>query len=294
MIKLSESFTTQIVFPVKYTGFPEGKVLINEVDSIIKVEVHEQGFLLLGHKYLSNIEPFTIDLSKYRIRRNGNAFQTTVNTSSWAHNLISNYGIKGDIVTVYPDTILFQFANEVTKTVPVVADLKTSFKKQYFLYDSVKITPSKVTIGGLPSQIDSINYISTERASFSNLDGSITEKLKLVKPAGIPYLEMDPEEVVLSISVEKFTEGEITVPLKIVHNPKNYRIKLFPDKVKITYLVALNDFKKINPDLFAPVVDASEISESHDKKLTVKVRTFPHFTRINKIEPAEVEFIILK
>lgn len=294
MIKLSETFTTQIVFPVKYTGFPKGKVLLNEVDSIIKVEVHEQGFLLLGHKYLSNIEPFTIDLGNYRIHRQGNVFQTSVNTSSWAHNLISEYGIKGDIVSVYPDTILFQFANEGFKTVHVVADVETSFKKQYFLYDSVKITPSKITIAGLPAQIDSIDFIYTEKANFSNLDVSISEKLKLVKPAGIQYLTMDIEEVVLSLNVEKFTEGEINVPLKIIHNPKNYRIKLFPDKVKITYLIALTDFKKINPDLFSPVVDASEISESHDKKLTVKVRTFPHFTRINKIEPAEVEFIILK
>jgi len=294
MIKLSETFTTQITFPLKYSGVPEGKVLINEVDSTIKVEVHEQGFLLLGHKYLSNIEPFTIDLSKHRIRRHGGVYEITVNTSNWAHSLISNYGIKGDIVSVFPDTILFQFSNEGSRTVPVVANVKTEFKKQYFMYDSVKISPSKVTISGLPSQIDSIRQISTEKASFTNLSETVSEELMLVKPAGIKNLEIDPSEVRVTIQVEKFTESDITVPVKIINNPKNYRLKLFPDKVNITCHVALIDFKKLNPELFFVVVDVSEISQTHDKKLKVKIRNSPDFTRISKIEPAEVEFIILK
>lgn len=294
MIKLSEAFTTQIVVPLKYTGFPEGKVLVNEVDSVIRIEVHEQGFLLLGHKYLSQIESFTIDLTKYRLRRHGRIYETVINTHNWAHSLISNYGIKGDIVSMYPDTILFQFANEGTKTVPVIANVESSCKKQYFLYDSIKINPSTVTIAGLPDQMDTIRSISTEKAVFSNLNESITEKLKLVNPEGIQHLTIEPAEVEVSIQVEKFTENEISVPVKIINNPKNYKLRLFPDKVNITYLVALIDFKKINPDLFSTVVDASEISESRDKKLKVKLRSFPPFTRVNKIEPAEVEFIILK
>lgn len=294
MIKLSEAFTTQIIVPLKYTGLPEGKVLINQVDSVIKIEVHEQGFLLLGHKYLSNIEPFTIDLTKYRLRRHGGVYETVINTHNWAYSLISNYGIKGDIVSMYPDTILFQFANEGTKIVPVVANVNTTFRKQFFLYDSIKITPSKVTIAGLPGQIDTIRFVSTENATYSNLDEPITEKLKLVIPEGIQNLDIEPDEVEVSIQVEKFTEGEISIPVKIINNTRNLKIKLFPDKVKITYLAALVDYKKINPDLFSTVVDASEISESHDKKLKVKVRTFPQFTRVNKIEPTEIEFIILK
>lgn len=294
MIKLSESFTTQIVFPLQYTGIPEGKVLINEVDSVIKVDVHEQGFLLLGHKYLSNIEPFSIDLSKYRIRRRGGVYETTINTANWAHSLVSNYGIKGDVVSVYPDTILFQFANEGSKTVRVVPDIETEFKQQFFMYDSVKISPPTVKISGLPSQIDTISIIYTEKASFTNLDETISEKLELVKPAEAQNLDIEPSEVEVTIQVEKYTESDLMVPVKIVNNPKNYRIKLFPDKVNITCNVALIDFKKLNPELISAVVDVAEISQSHDKKLKVKIRNAPGFTRISKVEPAEIEFIILK
>lgn len=294
LIKLSDTYNTEVSFPVKLTNPPPGKILISDVDSLISVNLQDKGYTIAALKFLSRKTPFVIDLSKLRLHRMGRLYDCRINTMTWAQSLANNYGFEGEIFYIYPDTMYFLFASEASGKVPIKPDVSIDFKKQYFLYDSIRTEPAEVSISGLSDKIDTIKFLKTEHLEFKNLDDSVDVVVKLVKPGISGDLTTDPETVRLIIPVEKFTESEITIPITEKNNTSDLRLKLFPETVKITYLVSLKDFKSITPDKFSCTVDLSQADENSDKKIPVNIGIFPKSVKIIRIQPSEVDYLILK
>jgi YbbR domain-containing protein len=188
---------------------------------------------------------------------------------------------------------VFIFEEVASKTVDVLANFKYSFAKQYFAYDSVKLDPARVTISGLASVIDTIKSLQTESTRFDGLSGTFASEIKLFNP--LPgMLTIDPPSVGITIPVEKYTESEIFIPVSIKNNSSNVRIKIFPDKVRVVYLVALKDFRRVSADMFSASISLGEINKTTDTKLPVRINAYPSFARIKKIDPPELEYLILK
>jgi len=294
LIKLSDTYTTEISFPVKFENPPKGKILTNEVDSLISVKIQDKGYTIAALKYLPRKKPFVIDLSKLKLHRKGRNYESRINTIALTQNLEDYYGFEGEIFYIYPDTMYFLFEGQASSKVRIVPDVSFEFRKQHFLYDSIRTEPAEVSINGLSSEIDTITFIKTEHIEFKNLDDSVNILVKLVKPKIAGDFSTDPEQVRLIIPVEKFTESEINVPITQRNNTSNLRLKLFPETVKITYLVALNDYKKVDADMFSCFVYVSEAKENSGKKLHVTAGTYPKFIKIIRIQPSEVDYLILK
>ena len=90
------------------------------------------------------------------------------------------------------------------------------------------------------------------------------------------------------MNVEKYTEAIANV--KINNNTDN-KLRLFPDKVKIKYIVYLSDYNIINENSFTVNIDANDITPENNS-LPVYLVDYPNNTRIISIEPKEVEYII--
>jgi hypothetical protein len=106
-------------------------------------------------------------------------------------------------------------------------------------------------------------------------------------------ISVSPKKIVSYLKVEKFTESNIEIPIN--HNAAkiNKSIKLFPDKVNVSYMVALKDYKRVNESMFRAVVDFTKLDlKSAENKVKVEISKFPSFVKINKIDPEKVEFII--
>ncbi len=294
LIKLSDVYSTEISFPIKFINPPPGKILVNEVDSLITLNIQDKGYTIAALKYLRRSTPFEVDMSKLRLHRKGRQYESRINTITWVQSLANNYGFEGEIFYIYPDTINFLFEGEASGKVHVKPNVSIDFKKQYFLYDSIRTEPSEVSINGLSNEIDTISFIETEHVEFKNLDDSVIVMVRLVKPNVPGNVTTDPEMVKLIINVEKFTESEITVPITEKNNTNKLRLKLFPEVVKITYLVSLKDYKKINPDMFKCTVDLSKVDENMNRKIPIITDTYPKFVKIIRLQPSEVDYLILK
>ncbi len=294
LIKLSDIYNTEISFPIKFINPPKGKILVNDVDSIITLNIQDKGYTIAALKYLRHATPFEVDLSKLRLHRVGRFYDARINTINWAQSLANDYGFEGEIFHIYPDTMYFLFEGEASRKIPVKPDVSIDFKKQFFLYDSIRTEPFEVSVSGLNLEIDTVKFIKTEHIDFKNLDDSINIVVKLVKPKVPGSVIIQPENVSLIIPVEKFTESEITIPLTEKNNTTNLRLKLFPESVKILYLVALKDYKKISPEMFICTVDLSKANENENTKIPVIADTFPKFVKIIRIQPSEVDYLILK
>jgi YbbR domain-containing protein len=293
LIKLSSNYSTEFSFPVKYTNPPQNLLLVNDVDEQIQIGLDEQGFTLARLKYFTKKRTFEIDLSDVKTRKSDKGYIATIPTKSWVQEMYNDFNIAGEITFIRPDTIVFMFEEVVSKTVDVVANFKYSFAKQYYIYDSVQLNPARVSISGLASIIDTITSLSTESTRFVGLSGTLETEIKLYNP--LPgMLTLDPPSVGITIPVEKFTESEILVPVSIPKTSNKRRVKIFPDKVRVVYLVALKDFRKVNADMFSASIDPDALFNSNDTKIPVRVDAFPYFARIKKIDPPEVEYLILK
>ena len=101
-------------------------------------------------------------------------------------------------------------------------------------------------------------------------------------------------EIGVHLEVDKFTEAEIEVPIYIEHLTNGDSVDIFPKQAKITYLVSLQNYNKVNPKLFRISADAFDIRNSKNANLRLDIKQFPSFVQGIRIEPETVEFIIRK
>jgi len=294
LIKLSDQYTTDITIPIVYSDIPEGKILVNKVDTLIKIGITDRGFALAWIKYFKKKDPLSIDLKDLRLRQNMHQYVALVSTESWANNFLGQYNLNGNVDNINPDTIAFNFEDRYSKKVPVKTNVILNFSKQFFAYDSLIVTPDSTIVSGLYQSIDNIDFVETVPFTFNNLNMSVNENIPLKLPIESPNIRIDPSKVNLKLTVEKFTESQIEVPITKINQPEEMRIKIFPEKLTVKYLIALKDFKKINPDMFICNVDISHLLDGNSNKLDVSLKTFPSYIRILSIEPAEVDFLVLK
>ncbi len=109
-------------------------------------------------------------------------------------------------------------------------------------------------------------------------------------PENTGELRCIPENVSVVLTVDKFTESEIEIP--IVYSGQDHAIKTFPEKVKVTYFVTLENYKRITTEMF--LADVSFSGEENPEKLKINLVQYPSFIKIIKIEPLEVEYLLIK
>jgi hypothetical protein len=292
--KLSETYATQIVIPIRYENVPEGIILTGISDSTLRLTLNDQGFTLFWVKYFNKKRTFVINLEEVDLKAHENHHAAHIATNSWTDDFLSQFNLAGRVTAIRPDTVNFVFQDRFYKKVPVKPAVSIGFRKQYFAYDSLQVIPDSVTISGVKSLVNAVDHIKTEQVIYNDVAGSINTTVRLDMPADIATEELSPQQVNLILHVEKFTEAKVVIPLTAVNSPDNMRVRIFPEEVEVSYIVALIDYKTITPEMFSMQVDLSEIKVQGTKKLEVVPAGFPQTVNINRIEPREVEYLILK
>lgn len=84
------------------------------------------------------------------------------------------------------------------------------------------------------------------------------------------------------------------IPVKVINNREYYDVKIYPKKVKVTFMVALSKYQQIDETYVNAVVDLNEWKMLKHNKLRVTLSRFPDFCRLVNVMPAKVDFIIEK
>ncbi len=290
LIVLSKETYTTIDYPIVFENTPENLVLVNNPDSILSFRVSSGGFELLTLKYLTRKHPVRIDLNKLDLRREGNNYTSVYSTSRIARDLIGKLNISQEYVSVSPANIYFRFEELSGKMVKVLPNLKLDFARQYQLSDSLTANPDSVMIVGPEKILKQISFIETVEQEVNQINRSQTIKTTLIEPESLNIVKIVPKEVEISISVEKYTESTIKIP--VVNTSEKYKIKTYPGFVNITYLVTLENFNRVTEDMFTASVDYDENVNSD--RLKVNLVHKPSFIKVTRIEPEEVEYLLLK
>ncbi len=291
LIKLSNVYDAEILYPIEYINIPENKVIVNKVDSFVVIHVKTTGFKLLEYKYIKKPRPLRIDLTRlYKKNKTENADYFLL-TSLLQYQLQQQVGSKNQLVSVKPDTLNFSFEDSYSKKVPIKLNLDLNFKKQYAIYDSIIVKPDSIIVTGANKILKDIQYIETEKKSINNLSTNIELKLRLKNSYPKNLISIPDSLIKVLLHVEKYTESVLELPVNLVNDDNNPSIKIFPDKINVTFLVAMKDYKNINKDEFTVVADyAKHIGNT----MKIYLLRYPSKIRITKLDPEKIEYIFIK
>lgn len=197
------------------------------------------------------------------------------------------------IIDFDPDTLYFDFTNRSTKKVPVKLQYHIGYQPQYMQSGNILIKPAYVTLSGPSNVISKVNSWNTDSLKAEDVNELVSAKVNL-QPVHEANLSVYPKTVQVQVPVDEFTEKTVEIPVKLTGNPNYYDVKIFPQKVRVTFTTSLNRYAEIDEDFFEAVADLNLWSQRNYTVLPVQLTRFPAYCKIIKIQPQNIDFIVKK
>jgi YbbR domain-containing protein len=271
---------------VTYKNAPQKRAFHSLQADTIKATIQGTGWQMLFSKMKPESKPILVDLASLETRN-------YVVLSTQIKQINAKRDASQQIIVIDPDTLYFDFSNRLTKKVPVKAMININYQKQFAPSGEINIKPAYVTVSGPTDRLQKITEWKTDSIQADKVNESITARVNLqaVKEGN---LTVYPKTVQVAIPVDEFTEKTLDIPVKLVNNHNYDNVKVFPQKVKVTFTTSLNRYKDMTEDLFEATADLDLWRDHGYTTLPVQLTRFPPFCKIVKVSPANIDFIIKK
>lgn len=287
---LGKTYTIELVTPVHYVNFPNNKTLANNPPEEFELTVRAHGFTLLRQELSFLFIPLKFDVNELTdnrmIESKKNYF--AIPSRQFLSELTSKLSNDIEILSMNPDTLIFNFDKMGQKRLKVVPNIQVNLKKQYQISGDIQTVPDSIVVNGPISMLDTLHEIKTENKRYSMVFEPIQEEVKLSTASNI---FPDSTSVLLQIPVEEYTEAQLSVPILVLNKPEEINVKLFPAKVKVTFQVGLSRFSGIHPEDFKLTVDYNDI-QAGKQQLIINTETTPAYIYALKITPEVLEYLI--
>jgi len=192
-----------------------------------------------------------------------------------------------------PDTLYFDFSNRKVKRIPVRLITDVKYQHQFNQAGNITLKPAYVVINGPSNVIDKITEWESDALKLDSV-GETVNTLVNLQPVKEGNLSIYPKNVQVTIPVDEFTEKVLEIPVKVLNNSNYEDVKIFPQKVKVTFTTSLTRYEEIDEDFFEATADLDLWRLHGYKVLPVVLSKIPGYCRIVKIEPQNIDFIIKK
>jgi hypothetical protein len=192
-----------------------------------------------------------------------------------------------------PDTLYFDFSNRKVKRIPINLLSAVQYSHQFFQSGAVTLNPGYVIINGPAAVIDKINSWNSDTLRMDSVDESLHTQVDL-QPVREGNLSIYPRAIQVTVPVEEYTEKQIEIPVKLINNNSFQDVKIFPQKVKVTFTVALSKYEETDEDFFEATADLDLWRLHNYKVLPVNISKVPDYCRVVRVEPRTIDFIVKK
>lgn len=293
LVKMPAVDSSEINYPLKFTNVPEGKILTWTSNNQLKISLIEKGTKMISYGIFNTKDPLFLSLKNIRLEKKDGFYQGYILTSNMVTDFERQLSVFDAILSIYPDTIQFRFEDIMTKKVPVKLNISYDFAPQFKLYGPITITPDSIVISGLMQAVDTIYCVPTIPVKITNIDKTQELNAKLEIKATDNTVDISSTSINVYIPVEEFTESIIAVPIGVNSTDTAINLKTFPEQAEITYHVFLKDYHRVKPGMFKAVVTFSPVAKNNNI-LAIDIIQKPEFVTITGVNPAQVEYIILK
>ncbi|HTD41771.1 MAG TPA: YbbR-like domain-containing protein [Mucilaginibacter sp.] len=283
---LSNSYNFTVKEILTYKNAPQKRAFHSLQPDTINATMQGTGWEMLFSKMNYENKKITVDLHTLENK-------DFIVLSSQLKEINDRKEFDNQIINFNPDTLYFDFSNRAVKRVPIRLVSNINYQQQFAQSNDVIIKPSYVTLSGPGNVIDKIQSWDTDSLAVDSVDETVRTNIELL-PSKEGNVSVYPKSVQVVVPVDEFTEKEISIPVKLINNHDYYKVKVFPQKVKVTFTTSLNRFSEIDEDLFEASADLN-LWQSHGyTTLPVRLTRLPAYCKIVKIEPQNIDFIVRK
>jgi len=286
---LFTNLSNPYVFTVKrvltYKNTPQRRAFHSLQSDTVLVTVNGTGWQMLFSKMSDDGRTLSVDLRPLESNN-------YVALSSQIKQVSINNDVH-DVVSFNPDTLYFDFLNRTVKRVPIklVSDIK--YQKQFAQSNNTIIKPAYVTLDGPSNRIDKITEWQTDSLTADKVNETIRAKIDL-QPPNEGNITVYPKTVDVIVPIDEYTEKTLQIPVKLLNNTDYYNVKVFPEKVKVTFLTSLKRYTEIDENFFEADADLNLWKNQGYTTLPVKLIRVPPFCRVISVDPPNIDFIVKK
>lgn len=289
---LNRNYTKTLKVQLVYQNFPDGKTTSTLLPEFINTEIKTSGTKLLFLLIKQNINKVKIDVApliKYKNKQVG-----YIQTSQAIGNLSQQLGTEIELIRLKPDTLFFNFGKSFSKLVPIKANVELDYEKLYHLSEGIKITPGLIQVNGDSAVIASMDSLETEKIILNKLNRTVEQEVGILIPEKHNgRIILKNTKVKVLVQVDKFTEAEREIPVIVENLPIGYKLRTFPDKVKIRYHLPMGNYESISDSDFVASVNYRDTELKKDK-LKVSISTSRPSIKITSCSPEKIEYLIKK
>ncbi len=293
-IKLSQDNQAPFSKNIIFNNFPEGTTGVNQSDSTVSFVLETSGLRLITESYFSPEDTLFFDVDQLSaVSKDGHkAFYLT--REELHHQLSTSYGDWASVTLVEPDTVKVEAVKAITRKLPVYLDANINYEKRFNLYGEKTVQPDSITVTGPKSILDTMDVVKTRFLEKENVRATFRKDVDLNIPSKL--LTADVRSVMVHVPVEEFTEATISLPIVIeCPDPAALeQLRLFPQKVDLSYVVALRDYRMVNENMFQVSVTCPQAELNASDRLHVHLDKYPAFVEVLNIRPSRVDYVILE
>ncbi|RNC79802.1 MAG: hypothetical protein ED556_14130 [Winogradskyella sp.] len=283
--KFSESYTQDVNLKVKITNLDDEIIILNDSLITANITLRAKGFDLI--KYLFKSSSYIEIDGRTDVSKKDNSFYWDIINNRY--KLVETLGSTVEVLSVNPDTIWFKYDVLDSKMVPIALNSNLTFESGFDVYGQLKLSQDSVKIIGSRQMIDTIKQIATAPIELLDINNDIDHNVDLLSS---PNFEIIPNRVKLSANIKRFTEGKVSIPIKLVNLPANRKINYFPKSVDVLYYVDLENFEKVVAKDFTAVCDFNDLQNSSNQYIDIELRSMSPLVKNANIIQKRIEYII--
>lgn len=281
LMKLSKNLIRELSVPVTVINPPADKVFLPSAPNYVRITVEGNGFSLLK-SYRQNAT-LTVDFSD--LQEVGEHFYTLSKSSKdkLSNTYLSNFRIR----SVVSDTLQLYLVPKHTKKIPVVVHLNVEFPKEYQLTE-LRLLPDSVVASGSQKVIDTLTQVTFQYRHKRPLKDNFGETYTL---KSTPWVHYNAHKIVMQAFVDKVSEQELRVPVKVMGVPKESQVKVFPNEVSVLCTGELSILKTLTPNDIEVTADLCEATDNH---IPLQLNTHKRRIKVAFMKETSVDFLIRK
>lgn len=282
--KMSQPYDSDVNVKVSY-ALPETKAFSVAPPTKLEAFVNATGWDLMYQHFIGQAVSIELKLNEQSIQNyTSGQFSALIQGQ-----LPSHFRVKG----VNQDIVSLNLEENISKTIPVVLNSDISFSPPYQMTDSIQFEPRSIQIYGPKSLLDPIQQIETKKLTLSGLEciektdsvDLLTFKNKLIRGESSTKIKVH-------LSADKFTEKKIVIPIQVKNAQDSIRV--FPDKVQVSFLAGFQKFETTTRKDFQISVDLSNIKNQEQNILPLQLDSFPAHIKNISYSPKAVEYFLIK
>ncbi len=284
MIKLSQPYESNRVVALDYT-LPESKSFVQIPPSKMKATLEGVGWDLMYDFFWGAPCEITLNLTEQPHQSINNAIIKSKIVARLASTQVKVAGVEYDYIEIFLE-------NKKSKKVAVSLRTDLKFAPEFRLKTAVAVQPDSVEVSGPESFLTTLENWPTTLLSLEGLNASFARMLPLQSPT-LEQVTIDPTQVEVQAAIEQYTGKSLFVPVSVINAPDS--LNIFPDKIKVSFVVGLSQYNIITSDSFLIIADLKGISLNEtNNAVPLTMLKQPKAASTIHFSPQAVEFLYVK